>query len=205
MKPFETGCKKVRRRIYLHDALFLKEASGSIDSLDMICPYAFREPLAPEPASAFDRVRINLTQLDRIYGEIDRRHDIVLVEGAGGILVPIKNKFFYVDLIERWKIPVLIVARLGLGTINHTLLTTHYLHSRGVKVLGVILNDTDGVKTRATLTNPQLLKKYLPVPVLGIFPYIQGFREGQVERKRLATLVSKHIHTEKILKALHFL
>jgi dethiobiotin synthetase len=200
MKPFETGYKRLKKGIYLQDSFSLKKASGSMDSLEKICPYAFKEPLAPEPASKFDRVTIKLAMLDKIYKEMLTRHDIVIVEGAGGILVPIKKGFFFADLIKRWDIPVLIVARLGLGTINHTLLTAQYLQSKGIKIIGVILNDIDGIKTKATQTNPSLLKRYLKVPILGIFPHIKGFPGKRLNRELLAATVAKHIDTETILK-----
>jgi dethiobiotin synthetase len=101
--------------------------------------------------------------------------------------------FFYADLIGAWNAPVIVVSRLTLGTINHTLLTCGHLKSISAKVLGVILNDTEGADDIASRTNPAMLKKYLDVPLLGIFPHTPGLFERGVDRKRLADLFARNI------------
>ncbi|HOJ43638.1 MAG TPA: dethiobiotin synthase, partial [Syntrophorhabdaceae bacterium] len=154
MKPFESGLSKRNKDELPWDAICLKEASGSSDDLNSISPYTFEAPLAPEVAASLENVKVDLNMVDRIYKRILNEHDIVVIEGAGGVLVPIKKKFFYGDLIKRWGCPTLIVSRLGLGTINHTLLTVGYLKTRGIKIIGVILNNNDGTGDLAARTNP---------------------------------------------------
>jgi dethiobiotin synthetase len=200
MKPFETGLPKDDKDSGTRDAFLLRAASGSADNLSDISPYTFEAPLAPEIAADLEHAKIDLRVLDRAYKKIAGRHDIVVVEGAGGIMVPIKKKFFYVDLIERWNAPVIIIARLAVGTINHTLLTYDLLKKRGIKVIGVILNNNDKTKSTVAQTNLEMLKYYLTIPVLGIYPYSEGLLRPGLNRALLADIFTKHIDSATMLR-----
>lgn len=199
MKPFESGLSKGDKDLLPWDAICLCEASGSADDLNLISPYTFEAPLAPEVAAQLENVTIDLDVVDRIYRTIQSAHDLVVIEGAGGVMVPIRKNFFYVDLIQRWNAPTLIVSRLGLGTINHTLLTVHLLKERGASILGVILNNTGGLSDVAARTNPDVLKEYLDVPVFGIFPHVKDLLKGSLDRERMADLFEKHINVDALL------
>jgi len=193
MKPFETGLSLYRKDSLPWDAISLREASGSQDDLSLINPYAFETPLAPNAAADLEHVQIDLEHLDRIYRRLCKEHDVLFVEGAGGVLVPIKPGFFFADLMKRWKTTVIVVSRLGLGTINHTLLTCHFLKSKGIPIAGVILNDLEGKADDATRTNPGILARYLDVPLLGIYPHTsQGACR---DRENLARLVEDNLNT----------
>ena len=200
MKPFESGLSLHGKDLLPWDAITLKEASGSQDDLALINPYAFEAPLAPEAASEREHVRIDLETVDRIYEKLLKAHDILIIEGAGGILVPIRNNFFFLDLVKRWDVPVLIVSRLGLGTINHTLLTYARCKREGIRVVGVILNNSEGRDDIAAKTNPSILQKYLDDPILGIFPYNEVLSKGKPDREMLARSAEKSINMEPILK-----
>ena len=202
MKPFESGLSRTDRDTSTCDARFLKEASGTSDTLDEISPYTFEAPLAPEAAAKLENVVIDIDMVNGTFQGLLKRHDVLVVEGAGGVLVPIDTGFFYCDLIKAWDIPVIIVSRLGLGTINHTLLTNVFLQSMGISVLGVILNDTEGVNDIAAKTNPEMLRQYLNVPILGIFPYLQERTRKTMRREFLADVFADHIDTEAIMRAL---
>jgi dethiobiotin synthetase len=199
MKPFESGLSKRDKDMLPWDAICLREASGSTDELYEINPYTFEAPLAPEVAAQLEHIQIDVDMVDRIFKRLVKLHDIVVIEGAGGILVPIKPNFFYIDLIKRWSSPTLIVSRLGLGTINHTLLTARYLKSEGVRVVGVILNDIDGREDLAAKTNPEALQRYLDAPLLGIFPYKPNLLKEGMDRGELAEIFGKNIDTEQLL------
>jgi dethiobiotin synthetase len=199
MKPFESGLSKTNKDFLPWDAICLREASGSMDDLDDINPYTLEHPLAPEVAAEIEHVQIDIDIVDRIYNKIASKHDIVIIEGAGGVLVPIKKGFFYADLIEQWDIPAIVVAKLGLGTINHTLLTCKFMQSKGMKIIGVILNNNDRTKDPLAQTNHEVLKRYLEVPVLGIFPYTEGLLKEGMDRELLADLFAKNINTEIML------
>jgi dethiobiotin synthetase len=178
----------------------LREASGSNDDLNIISPYTLEAPCAPEVAATLEHVSIDISLVDKIFQNLKQSHDLLVIEGAGGVLVPIRENFFFIDLIQKWNAPTLVVSRLGLGTINHTLLTVHLLKERGVKVLGVILNDTIGLGDLSTQTNPAILKKYLDVPILGIFPHVKNLIKGNVDRERMADILEKNINTDPLLE-----
>ncbi len=193
MKPFESGLPVGAGDLARGDALLLREASGSGDALDVIRPYAFEAPLAPEAASQRAHVEIDIGVVDAIYRKIAQSHDVLFVEGAGGILAPVKKDFFFIDLVKEWNIPVVIVSRLGLGTINHTLLTCRYLHGEGVAVAGVVLNDTDGEADPAKGHNAETLSRYLDVPLLGVFPHHGGMAGPHPDRALLARLAGQYL------------
>ena len=198
MKPFETGLPVDRTELFPCDAKALRDASGSTDDLAVINPVTFVQPLAPETAARLDGKTIDLAVVDRAYEKIIGSHDISLVEGAGGILVPIMEGFFFADLIARWALPTVVVGRLGLGTINHTLLTCRTLTARGIRIIGVVLNDTEGSDNTAAKTNPDMLRKYLDVPVLGVVPHLGGSERENPARERLAGIAAAHIDTKSI-------
>jgi dethiobiotin synthetase len=202
MKPFESGLIMTGRDEPTCDARLLKEASGTKDTLEEINPYTFKAPLAPEVAAKQENIVIDIDKINRTFQQLRERHDVLVVEGAGGVLVPISEGFFFCDLMKAWNTPVIIVSRLGLGTINHTLLTNVFLQSKGVSVLGVILNDIDGVRDIATKTNPEMLQQYLNVPILGIFPHLEENTRKTMKREILADIFADHIDTETIIDAL---
>jgi len=192
MKPFESGGEGSEQDM-TGDAWALKAASGSPDDIRDINPYNFKAPLAPEVAAMRENADIDISRVMSVYRKLCARHDVVIVEGAGGILVPISQGYFYSDLMADMGAPVVIVARLTLGTINHTLLSCHYLKAIGVTVSGVILNDMTGEKDVASETNPALLEKYLKVPLLGIFPHMPGLFERGIDREKLANIFETNI------------
>ena len=140
MKPAETGCASAEGDLVPSDAKFLRAMSGVEDPLDTIVPYRFREPLAPGVAAALEGVHISIEKLQKQFETISARYDFTLVEGAGGLLVPLEGKTLMLDLIKLLAIPALVVARADLGTINHTLLTIRCAHSENVPLAGIVLN-----------------------------------------------------------------
>lgn len=185
MKPVETGCKKVGKRLIPSDAIFLKKASGSRDSLDLINPYRFEKSLAPSVASELEGVRIDISRILKTFDIMKKRHDIVIIEGAGGILVPVYKDYLFLELIRDLGLPVLIVARPWLGTINHTLLTIRCAQEYGIPVIGFILNYTKDLKQDPSeKTNPLVIKRLSNVPLIGIFPFIRNLKNNP-ERLRV--------------------
>ena len=195
MKPFESGNEASGQEM-TGDAWALKAASGSADDIRDINPYNFKAPLAPEAAAMRENTDIDVGRVMSVYRKLCGGHDVVIVEGAGGILVPIRDGYFYSDLMAALRSPVIVVSRLTLGTINHTLLSCRYLGSAGIKVAGVILNDMQGEKDIASQTNPGMLEKYLDVPLLGTFPHAPGLFSEGINRKKLASLFEENINCE---------
>ena len=139
MKPIATG--ETERSTGLSDPDWLVSAMGVTDPPDLITPYRFRTAAAPLIAAARDGRAIEPARIIGALQALSARHDCVVVEGIGGVLVPVTPDLFVVDLARQMGLPVLVVARTSLGSINHTLLTLECLRSRGVPILGLIFNN----------------------------------------------------------------
>ncbi len=172
MKPAETGCIRRDGRFYPQDALYLKEKAGSADPVEEICPYALELPAAPSVAADAAGIVIDVEWIADRFHHLSTRHQLILVEGAGGLLVPLTDTADYTHLIEKLQIPVLVVARASLGTINHTLLTCLWAMHRHLSILGVVVNSPTGPPTPSEEANLDALFKRLPVPFLGHIPHL---------------------------------
>lgn len=178
------------------DAQFLKEKLKLKDDLCDINPYFAKEPLSPHIAFKRQGTKINISHIKECFERLKARHDVILVEGAGGLFVPIQGDYLMADLARDLGLDVLIVSRLSLGTINHTLLTIAQARSSGLKVRGVIFNQ--GNKNIAGIsekTNPKAVETLGHVQVLGNIPYLKSFEAKDILRQ----CVNK-INTSKILK-----
>ena len=172
MKPAETGCPQEDGVLIPEDAVRLKEASGCPEPLETICPYRFSEPLAPSMAAERAGRRIDVDLLLSTYGEISARHDFILVEGAGGLLVPLLPGYTYADFARVLKLPLLVVAANRLGAINHLLLTLEHASCKGLKVLGYVLNGSSRETSLAAETNREVLMGLTGVPCLAELPFV---------------------------------
>ncbi len=174
MKPAETGCAEQDGKLIPEDALRLKDASGCGEPIEKVCPYRFPDPLAPSLAAERAGVRIDIDRLLAVYREIRCNHDVTLVEGAGGLMVPLLPSFTYADLARVMKLPILVVAANKLGAINHLLLTLEHASCKGLTVLGYVLNRISAENSLAAETNREVLLNLTSVPCLGEVPFVEG-------------------------------
>jgi dethiobiotin synthetase len=137
-KPVQSG---ERRGCGRTDAERLIRAAGLDEQEHEVCALSFDASLAPAVAAAQEGVQLHMNDIVASGQKLFEAYSLMLVEGAGGAAVPLTECETVCDLMERLDMPVLIVARSGLGTVNHTLLTAHMLRGRGIKVAGVLLND----------------------------------------------------------------
>jgi dethiobiotin synthetase len=137
VKPAETGCDPDPT-----DAVTLHRAARAPVSLSDVCPHPFRLPAAPAQAAAAEGVRLDLNQLAAHVRALAGRGDFVLVEGAGGLLVPYADGATAADLASALELPLLVVARTALGTVNHTALTLREAARSGLRVAALVLNQT---------------------------------------------------------------
>lgn len=190
-KPLMSG---ERRESETSDAYLLKMMSGVDDSLEEINPFQLDEPLAP--ALAQERAGTNYDHDDVLeaWYNLSPKHDSMLIEGAGGITVPYGPNFTVIDLAQEVRLPLLIVARPNLGTINHILLTIHYAKTHGLHVAGVIFN---GLRENglAEQTNPALLQKMTDVPLLGSIPWT----DRKLDREHTLSLFQKHLNLDAFI------
>jgi dethiobiotin synthetase len=175
MKPVESGCRLENGRLIPEDATLLKEAAESQDDLDIINPYALKAPLAPALAAEREGIEIRLEKIVKAYEILISRHDIVIVEGAGGFLAPLFEDYFMADLAKEWGLPLLVVTEAKLGAINHTLLTLANARGREMSVLGIVMNHTTTPESLAESLNASALRRWAEAPFLGAIPFLPGF------------------------------
>jgi dethiobiotin synthetase len=136
MKPAQSGVVPGEPS----DAERLRDACGGVEPLEVICPYTFGPPLAPAVAARLEGKELSLERIVEGARALAARHEAVLVEGAGGLLVPLTARETYADLARALGLAVLVVARAGLGTVNHTALTVEALRARGLAIAAIVLN-----------------------------------------------------------------
>lgn len=152
VKPFATGNRD--------DARVLRAAMEGELTLEEVNPVFFRRPLAPMVAARLEGKRVPLRV--KLPG---KRFDVLLVEGVGGWLVPLTERVTVADWVSRRGWPIIIVARAGLGTLNHTLLTVESARRRGVRIVAVILNEVDTAGDVAARRNAVVLRRLTRLPV----------------------------------------
>ena len=166
MKPVETGVDREPE-----DAVRLRAAAGDPASLDDVCPYRLRAPLAPAVAARLEGVTIDV---DRIVGLIRRRAaaaDVLLVEGAGGLLVPVAGKTTWLDVALRAELPLVIVGANRLGTINHCALTARAATAAGLEVRGFVLSQPASDTDASAATNAETIAALTGLSCCGVLDH----------------------------------
>ncbi len=155
------------------DIEFIEEAAGlGIEGRagTPFAPYCFSMPASPHLAAAFDDRQVREEIIIQSFDLLRTRYDLLLVEGVGGVMVPLREGALLIDLVERLGLSALVVARSGLGTLNHTLLTVEALERRGIGVLAVVLNSVTPDEELIIEDNRRTLSRILDMPVLGPIP-----------------------------------
>ena len=203
MKPVACGAVRRGDRLCSEDALALRAAAGVEDDLATINPVLLEPPLAPVPASRLSGQEVAIEAVDAAFRRLAEGHGTLIVEGVGGALVPIVRGFTVADLAARLGLPVLVVARPDLGTVNHTLLTIEALQSRNARLLGVVLNDVrPSADGEAERTGPAEIEEESGVPILGRLPFVEGALESEAGLERLAAACERNVAVDTILQAL---
>jgi dethiobiotin synthetase len=170
-KPVQTGCIVKNGIKTSPDLDFINKISPEIKTK---ASYLLAEPVAPYTAAVLENIEITREKILEDYNQLKNKCDFVIVEGAGGLLTPIYKKFLIRDMIELLDLPVIIVARPNLGTINHTLLTIESAKNANIEVLGVIIsNYPQNVDNTAIKTAPKLIEEFSGVKVLGVLPHFK--------------------------------
>jgi dethiobiotin synthetase len=166
-----TGCVRRREGLVSEDAEYLAHWADPAFPLELICPIRYAEPLAPAVAAQRSAVPLDWSLLQTSLNTMAAASDVMIVEGVGGIMVPMDDRHTVLDVARWLGLPTVVVARAGLGTINHTILTVNALRSAGVNVAGVVINryPTDTPDT-ATETNPAAIQKWADTSVLAVVP-----------------------------------
>jgi dethiobiotin synthetase len=168
VKPVQSGNRAADPE---GDAMLLKAWVGLDEEPDEIAPFSFEAPLAPLVAARLEGRELELDEVVRAVRARAERHELALVEGAGGLLVPIGADWTIADLATALGLPLLVVAHAGLGTVNHTLLSVSEARRHGLDVAGVVLN---GRPDASTATNVELIESFGEVRVLARVPWLEG-------------------------------
>ena len=185
MKPAETGVPPEGPL----DVRALIAAAGVSDAIEEVCPYRFDVPAAPLASARAEARSVDPAVIGKAYETLAARHAFMLVEGAGGLLVPVSDGFDMVDLVAALGLPVLLVARASLGTINHTLLSIEACERRDLALAGVVLSHATGPLSDADEANVALLRERLGDRLIGEVPPMKGGRPARAEDAGLDAVV----------------
>ncbi|WP_201314735.1 dethiobiotin synthase [Dyella sp. EPa41] len=170
MKPVASGSIETREGLRNDDALALQAASSAPMPYEWINPIALREPLSPHLAAAHEGVDIRLAPLRDAFMRLRDMHDVVMVEGVGGWLVPLSRGLLASDIARQWQLPVILVVGMRLGCLSHALLSARAIATDGCRLVGWIGNRIDP-DMAAVEENLATLRQLLPAPCLGVLPY----------------------------------
>jgi dethiobiotin synthetase len=171
-KPIATGCTHRWDGLISDDTEFLAWCANSNLSLSTITPLGYRTPAAPIVSAAREDRPIDFDKIAAAYGDICQDSDIIIVEGIGGVRVPLTKEFDLLDLAVEFALPVVIVSRPNLGTINHTLMTIDCVRAAKLKIAGAVINGYNAVKsTPAEDTAPEVIAQCGDVDILAVVPF----------------------------------
>lgn len=179
MKPVETGVADPSGPG--QDAALLQWACGATEDPETIAPYRMRQPLAPSVAAEKEGVRINTARIIDASRLLSENNDFIIVEGAGGLMVPLSGGLLMADLALQTGLPLLVVCRPGLGTINHTLLTLFAARAMEIPLAGFIINGMPQDPDAAESSAPHTLASLASADLLGVLNRVQGDDRQKVE------------------------
>lgn len=189
MKPVESGCGREGGLLVPFDGMFLKQTAHMDEPVTLVTPRCFESPLAPLAASEIDMKEVDTSEIRRAFNGLSAKYGVMIVEGIGGLMVPVKKDYYVADLAKEFGLPLLLVARPGLGTVNHTMLSIRCALGEGLEVAGVIINySKPPQESLAEKTNPKLLAQICPVPIIGIFPYLNNLDEDSIAMAAIKNL-----------------
>ncbi|MGI0083230.1 MAG: dethiobiotin synthase [Nitrosopumilaceae archaeon] len=168
--PQKTGSKSA-------DVAILVEAAGTKDPEELINPVFLPIPTSPYDASKLLERAIDMPMIFTNFKKLLSIHDVLLVEGIGGVMTPITKNFFVADMIKAMAIETIIVTRATLGTLNHTVMTCRMCKDYDIKVKGLVINNFDEKGTAAEKNAPTTLYELTGINILGIVPFIKDLNK----------------------------
>ena len=184
MKPIETGIDPNCNSEANSDAKFLLTVSGNQDNIEEICPIRLKPSASPLQAARIQDQSLSIDSILEKFHRLQKKYDQVLVEGIGGLLVPLKADYLVLDLIKEMQLPLIIVSRFSLGTLNHTLLTLKAAQVAKIEVAGIILNHSANRQlNKIELGQKALIEELSGVPIIGQCPFISSISAEQFNNK----------------------
>lgn len=194
VKPAESGCEKGPDGLRPADADELRAAAGGWQQPEGVCVYRLEAPVAPAVAAEREGVRIEADVIAARVAAARASSELCLVEGAGGLLVPLTPELVMADLARLLELPVVVVGRDALGTINHTLLTVEAARARGLEVAGVVLSQSRPDEVDPSQQNAREIERVGQVKVIGTLPYA-------AEAEARAALAASHLDLDWLLRS----
>lgn len=193
MKPFAAGTKETTG-YKSKDVQILSEAADVNDDEKIINPYFFPIPASPYTATQNLGIKVDISIALDSLKKLRMIHDVLLVEGMGGVMTPIMEDYFITDLIKDMNLDTIIICSSRIGTVNHTLMTCKICKTSGIKIRGIIINNLDehGYPLDELKRD---LESLTELPVLGIIPYIQDFTIDKISE-----IISKEINIASLVK-----
>jgi dethiobiotin synthetase len=176
-KPVASGSSAGR----WEDPEHLRASSGNCEPLEAICPIRLHAPLAPTLAARHDQRELDLNIARTALGDLRKRHATVIVEGVGGLLVPLDERTLVLDFAAEVGFPVLIVCRAALGTMNHTLLTLRELERAGLNVAGIVINTTRAEDANTVAETRGEIERIAGRKILAVLPFLGAATDAALE------------------------
>ena len=190
-KPVQSGCVGFSEDIDTHLELMGLTRDAVSDVQEAVCPYLFPLPASGHLAAEDAGQVIDPEVIKGHYHRLANTYDRVLVEGMGGLLVPYNRQTLFVDLVQELNLPVLIVAKNKLGTVNHCLLTIEALQQREIPILGLVFNGPEGEANAITQDNPHIVHEITGVPILGELPWTDDKQRLQAAFESISIAIDK--------------
>jgi dethiobiotin synthetase len=203
MKPAETGCQPgPDGRPHASDAERLLWFAGRSDPVDTVCPFRLRDPLAPALAARREGVDLDLDHIASLVTRFAAGCEVGLVEGAGGLLVPLAGQATFADLASLCGLRIVVVVGNRLGCVNHAALTMRWAETAGLDIAGYVVNTLHPQPDLAAETNVGLLQELLG-PSLGVFPWVGETACTEADRRRLADIAEQTLCLDVLTSLQH--
>jgi dethiobiotin synthetase len=189
MKPVSAGCEQTSEGLRNEDAVLLMQQASVDFPYEVVNPYAFEPPVAPHIAAVEVAVNIDIEVIRNSYLKIAEKVDIVIVEGAGGWLVPINEKETMADMVKALSLDVITIVGIRLGCLNHALLTSQSIAASGLNHKGWIANHLS-VATERAAENVIALRERIPASLLDEIPYMED---------KSLVMISEHFDISRVL------
>ena len=184
------------------DTKLVSDVSNLNEAYENITPYVYETAVSPHLAAKIEDMPMDLDIIKEKYEKLKEKYDYIVVEGSGGIICPLiddeRGIYLLEDLIKTLKLDAILVARAGLGTINHTVLTVRYMESIGIKLKGIIINNYE--KSLLCDNNIEMIEKLTKLPIIAKLPILEDLENNRGEAIREGA--EKAIEVEKIIECM---
>jgi dethiobiotin synthetase len=193
MKPFAAGSPQ-KNGYKSYDVQLLAKASQVNDSEELLNPYFFPISASPFTASKNFGIKVDINIVLKRFKQLSSLHDVLLVEGIGGIMTPILEDYFVIHLIKNMNLETIIVTSSRIGTINHTIMTCEMCQRYGIKIRGLIINNL-GTDSYPIQELKRDLEKLTQKPVIGFLPFIKDF-----DLEKISQIISNEIDLHSLFQ-----